>query len=131
MDVMNVPGMAHVPSPYSVAQTLDRLESLAPTRGLTVFARIDHAGEAAKIGLAMRPMQLLIFGNPTAGTPLLVAAPTIGIDLPAKALAWEDADGKVWLSYNTAAYLQERHHFPPDLMQNIAGGAALIEAVVT
>jgi uncharacterized protein (DUF302 family) len=127
MDAMSGAGLTHVPSKYSVAQTLDRLESLARARGQIVFARIDHSGEATKAGLALRPMQLLILGSPTAGTPLMVAAPTIGIDLPLKALAWEDANGKVWLSSNTSTYLQERHRVPPDLMKNIAGLGALIE----
>jgi YD repeat-containing protein len=96
-------------SKYSVAETLNRLEGVLKAGGMTIFARIDHSGEAAKVGLQMRPMQLLIFGNPRGGTPLMVASPTAAIDLPMKALAWEDTSGKVWLTYNAASYLKSRH----------------------
>jgi len=92
-----------------------------------VFARIDFSGDAEKFGLTMRPTQLLIFGNPKAGTPLMIAAPTIAIDLPLKALAWEDSNGKVWLSYNKPEYLKERHDFPEELLKNIQGIGSLIE----
>ena len=91
---------------------------------------MDHSGEAAKAGLKMRPTQLLIFGSPQAGTPLMVAAPGLAIDLPLKALAWEDADGRVWLSYNSPEYLRDRHGVPGDLMKNIAGVEALIQKAV-
>ncbi len=96
-----------------------------------VFAAlVDHSGEAKKAGLAMRPTQLIIFGSPKGGTPLMVASPTLAIDLPLKALAWEDADGKVWLSYNSPDYLKRRHEIPDDLLKNIAGvGAVLAKAV--
>ena len=93
-------GIIDVPSPYSVPDTLKRLEDIARAKELTIFARVDHSGEAEKAGLKMRPTQLLIFGSPKAGTPLMIAAPSLAIDLPLKALAWEDAQGKVWLSYN-------------------------------
>jgi uncharacterized protein (DUF302 family) len=89
-------------------------------KGVTLFATIDHSGEAAKVGMKMRPTKLLIFGNPKGGTPLMLAAPSSAIDLPLKILVWEDAAGKVWVSYNSPAYLQKRHGFPPDLVQNIA-----------
>lgn len=102
-------GLVTRPSGYSVAGTIDRLETVVKSKGMTVFARIDHAAAAKEAGLSMRPAQLLIFGNPRGGTPLMNAAPTIGIDLPLKALAWEDAEGKVWLTYNAASYLRERH----------------------
>jgi uncharacterized protein (DUF302 family) len=123
-------GMIDVPSPYSVAETLARLESSLKERGVTVFARVDHSGEAEKAGLKMRPTQLLIFGSPKAGTPLMVATPRAAIDLPLKVLAWEDESGKVWLSYNAPEYLQQRHGFPVDLLQNIAGASALIQKAV-
>ena len=113
-------GMIDVPSPYSVPETLARLESILKERGLTIFAHVDHSGEAEKAGLKIRPTQLLIFGSPKAGTPLMVATPRAAIDLPLKVLAWEDESGKVWLSYNAPAYLQTRHRFPPDLLPNIA-----------
>ena len=123
-------GMIDVPSPYSVPETLARLESILKERGLTIFARVDHSGEAERAGLKMRPTQLLIFGSPKGGTPVMVAAPSVAIDLPLKALAWEDERGRVWLSYNAPEYLQQRHGFPVDLLQNIAGASALIQKAV-
>ncbi len=102
-------GLITKSSRYSAPETMDRLVAVLQSKGMTVFARIDHAAEAEKAGLKMRPSQLLIFGNPKGGTPLMVAAPTAAIDLPLKALAWEDAGGKVWLGYNSAPYLKERH----------------------
>src|SRR5437016_144767 len=118
-------GLAHVANRYSVPDTMGRLETLAKSRGLTIFARIDFSGDAQKVGLTMRPSQLLIFGNPKAGTPLMIASPSIAIDLPLKVLVWEGADGKVWISYNAPAYLQARHGLPPELVQNIAVVEAL------
>ena len=123
-------GMIDVPSRYSVIETLSRLESVLKEKGLMVFARVDHSGEAAKVGLEMRPTQLLIFGSPKAGTPLMVAAPSLAIDLPLKALAWQNERGKVWLSYNSPEYLQQRHGIPADLLKNIAGVGALIQKAV-
>jgi len=123
-------GMIDLPSPYSVPDTLARLESILKERGVSVFACVDHSGEAAKAGLAMRPTQLLIFGSPKGGTPLMVAAPSVAIDLPLKALAWEDERGKVWLSYNDPEYLQQRHGFPVELLKNIAGVSALLQKAV-
>jgi len=122
-------GMVHVPSKYSVEETCQRLESLVKSRGLTVFALIDFSGDATKVGLRMRTTQLLIFGNPKSGTPLMIASPSIALDLPLKALAWEDAQGKVWLSYNAAEYLKERHRLRDELLKNISGVGALIESV--
>lgn len=95
--------------------------------GLEIFGRIDHGGEAEKVGLTMRPAQVLIFGSPKAGTPLMAIVPTLAIDLPLKALVWEDAGGAVWLSYNTPEYLRERHGVPEELMKNIAGAGALLK----
>jgi len=123
-------GLAHVASRYSVPETMGRLETLAKARGLTIFARIDFSGDAQKVGLAMRPAQLLIFGNPKAGTPLMIVSPSIAIDLPLKALAWEDGDGKVWLSYNKPEYLMERHGIPKELLKNISAIEALAEKAV-
>jgi uncharacterized protein (DUF302 family) len=123
-------GMIDVPSPYSVPETLARLESILKERGVAVFARMDHSGEAEKAGLRMLPTQLLIFGSPKGGTPVMIAAPSVAIDLPLKALAWEDERGKVWLSYNTPEYLQERHGIPPDLLKNLAVANALIQKAV-
>src|SRR5437667_7431238 len=123
-------GIVSVPSKYSVPDTLQRLESIVTSHGLTVFARIDFGGDAAKVGLRMRPTQLLIFGNPQSGTPVMIASPSIAIDLPLKALAWQDATGQVWLSYNTPEYLKDRHGLPDELVKNISGIGGLIEKAV-
>jgi uncharacterized protein (DUF302 family) len=119
-----------IPSRYSMEQTLQRLESALATRGLEIFARVDHSGEAEKVGMKMRPTKLLIFGSPKAGTPLMVAAPTLAIDLPLKALVREDETGKVWLIYNSPDYLRERHDVPSELIHNLAGAGALMEKAV-
>ncbi len=102
-------GLINVKSPHSVRDTLDRFEKAAKAKGLNVFARIDHAAGAQKIGKTLRPTELLIFGSPQAGTPLIECAQTMGIDLPLKALAWQDASGQVWLSYNDLSFLERRH----------------------
>jgi uncharacterized protein (DUF302 family) len=121
-------GMVHVPSKYSVSKTIQRLDALVKSQGLTVFAHIDFSSDANKVGLRMRPTQLLIFGNPKSGTPVIVASPSIALDLPLKALAWEDAQGQVWLSYNAPEYLKDRHGLRYKLLKNIAGVGALIES---
>ena len=123
-------GVIDLSSPYSVPETLSRLQSILKEKGLTVFALIDHSGEAEKVGLKMQPTQLLIFGSPKGGTPLMVAAPRLAIDLPLKALAWQDEHGQVWLSYNSPEYLQQRHGFPADLLKNIAAIPALLQKAV-
>ena len=123
-------GLVHLSSPYSIAQTTARLESLLQKQGLAVFCRIDHSGEAEKAGLKMRPTQVIILGSPKAGTPLMIASPTLAIDLPLKALIWEDDAGKVWVSYNSPQYLKQRHNIPDDLVKNIAGIAPLLQRVV-
>lgn len=102
-------GMTAVRSPHGVKATIDRFETAAKARGLTVFARIDHAAGAQKVGQILRPTELLIFGNPQGGTPLMACAQTAGIDLPLKALAWQDAAGAVWLGYNEPRHLVHRH----------------------
>jgi len=123
-------GLINVASKYSVPETIERLQSVVKSHGLTVFALINFDGDAEKVGLAMQPAQLLIFGNPKAGTPLMIASPSIAIDLPLKALAWEDSNGKVWLSYNKPEYLQQRHRLPDDLVKNISGIKELVEKAV-
>jgi uncharacterized protein (DUF302 family) len=123
-------GLIHVSSPYSVAETVQRLESILRAKNLLIFARIDHSGEAAKVGLAMRPTQLIIFGSPKAGTPMMIASPTLAIDLPLKALVWEDAEEKVWLSYNDPIYLQRRHNISDELLKNISGIGMLVDKSV-
>ena len=120
MTAHTVAGLKTTPSRHSVDETLERLSAILRTTGVTVFALVDHSGEAAKVGMTMRPTKLLIFGNPKSGTPLMIASPSIAIDLPLKILVWEDAEGKVWLSYNSPAYLQARHHLPQELVQNVA-----------
>ncbi|MFD9889291.1 DUF302 domain-containing protein [Amycolatopsis sp. NPDC059027] len=107
-------GLVTVACERSVRETIDRLAEAVIAAGLMVFARIDHAGNAAQAGLSLRPTELLIFGHPRGGTPLMADRQTAGIDLPAKALAWEDADGRVWLTYTEAAWLAERHGLGPE-----------------
>src|SRR5579863_1613647 len=123
-------GLIQAPSRYSVEETLQRLQSVFATKGLQVFALIDHSGEAAKAGLKMRPTKVLIFGSPKGGTPLMVAAPSLAIDLPMKALVAEDENGKVWLTYNSAEYLKQRHGVPDNLIKNLAGAGPLMEKAV-
>ena len=122
-----VQGLRVLPTQHSVAEALSRLESLARARGLTVFARIDFSGDAAKAGLTMRPEQLLIFGNPKAGTALMQAAPIAGLDLPLKALVWEDSSGSIWVAYNEAQYLIRRHDLLPALGANLSAVIPIIE----
>ncbi len=114
-------------SKYTVPETLHRLEAILTDKGIKVFALVDHSGEAEKAGLKMPPTQLLIFGNPKGGTPVMLAAPTSAIDLPWKALAWQDAAGKGWLSYNDAAYIQRRYGLNDDVIKPLAGLGAVIE----
>ncbi len=102
-------GLIAVKSPHSAANTMNRFEELAKQRGLTVFARIDHAAGAAKVGKTLRPTEVLIFGNPKGGTPFMECAQSVGIDLPLKVLVWEDASAQVWLGYNDPAFLAQRH----------------------
>lgn len=104
---------------HSVDEAVEKLKDILRDKGITLFALIDHSGEAEKVGIKMRPTKLLIFGSPKAGTPLMLAAPSSAIDLPLKILIWEDAQGKVWVSYNSPAYLQDRHNLPQQLLQNI------------
>jgi uncharacterized protein (DUF302 family) len=113
-------GIINASSNHSVDQTVERLKGILQAKGVTLFALVDHSGEAEKVGIKMRPTKLLIFGSPKAGTPLMLAAPSVAIDLPLKILVWEDNQGKVWVSYNSSAYLQERHGVPQELLQNIA-----------
>jgi uncharacterized protein (DUF302 family) len=118
-------GIVDIASNHSVDETVARLKGILEAKGVTLFALIDHSGEAEKVGMKMPPTKLLIFGSPKAGTPIMLAAPSAAIDLPLKILVWEDSDQKVWISYNSPAYLQQRHGFPSELMQNIAVVALL------
>jgi len=120
-------GIVTIPSHQPVDGTVEKLAGILRAKGVKLFALIDHSGEAERAGLEMRPTKLLIFGNPKAGTPLMLASPSLAIDLPLKVLVWEDTEGKVWISYNAPAYLQARHHLPQELLQNIA----VVEALAT
>ena len=113
-------GIIDKPSNHSVEQTIERLKGVLQSKGVKLFALVDHSGEAEKVGMKMRPTKLMIFGSPKAGTPLMLAAPSIAIDLPLKILVWEDSQGKVWVSYNSPDYLEERHGLSQKLLQNIA-----------
>jgi uncharacterized protein (DUF302 family) len=118
-------GIITVASHHSVDVTVDNLEAILKSKGVMVFAVIDHSGEAAKVGFAMPPTKLVIFGNPAAGTPLMLAAPSIAIDLPLKILVWQDVHGKVWLSYNSPEYLAQRHGLPQNLTKALTVVAPL------
>lgn len=113
-------GIITQPSNHSVDETVEKLKQILQARGVRLFALIDHSGEAAKVSMKMPPTKLLVFGNPKGGTPLMLAAPSSAIDLPLKILVSQDAAGKVWVSYNSPAYLKERHGLPENLLQNIA-----------
>jgi uncharacterized protein (DUF302 family) len=123
-------GVEKVRSPRAFVETVTRLEGLLKERGLTVFAKIDFSGDAEKAGLQMPPTQMLIFGNPNGGTPVMLAAPGSALDLPLKVLISQDAQGQVWLSYNAPQYLAERHAIPAELVKNIAGTPVLVQAAV-
>lgn len=123
-------GLIQVTSRYAMDETVTRLQAAFAGKGLQVFALIDHSGEAEKVGLKMKPTKVLIFGSPKAGTPLMVAAPSLAIDLPLKALVAEDAAGKVSVTYNDPEYLRERHGVPEELIKNLAGAGVVIAKAV-
>jgi uncharacterized protein (DUF302 family) len=118
-------GIVDIPSHHPVDETVNRLKAILEAKGVTLFALVDHSGEADRAGMKMPPTKLLIFGSPKAGTPVMLAAPSIAIDLPLKILVWQGADAKTWISYNAPEYLRERHNVPADLMQNISVVEAL------
>jgi uncharacterized protein (DUF302 family) len=113
-------GIIDKPSNHTVDETVNRLKDMLKAKGVTLFALVDHSGEAEKVGMKMRRTKLLIFGSPKAGTPLMLADPHAALDLPLKILVWEDGEGKVWLSYNSPEYLKQRYGLPQDLLQSIA-----------
>lgn len=125
-----IPGFIELASRHSVAATLDRLEAMLKERGILVFARIDFSGDAGRAGLRMRPEQMLLFGNPKAGTPLMLAAPPVGLDLPLKLLVWEADDGRVWAAYNDPQYVVQRYSLPANLAANLAAVVPIIERAV-
>lgn len=124
-------GVISKPSRHSVDETVEKLKSILQAKDVTLFALVDHSGEAEKAGMKMPPTKLLIFGNPKGGTPVMLAAPSSAIDLPLKILVWEDGQGKVWLSYNNPLYLQGRHRIPSDLVKNISVAEGLAEQAAT
>ena len=117
-------------SEHSFGDTFERLKSTVMSRGLTIFANINFSADAQNAGLKMNPSQLLIFGNPKTGTPLMIAAPTLALDFPLKIIVSEDAKGKVWVTYNTPHYLKERHNIPDELLKNIAGVVEIAESAL-
>lgn len=123
-----IPGIIRLASRHSVAATIDRLEASLKQRGIMVFARIDFSGDAARSGLEMQPQQMLIFGNPKAGTPLMLQVPAVGLDLPLKLLAWEDAGSKVWVAYQDPQYIVRRYGIEAALAANLAAVVPIIEA---
>ena len=120
--IMNITdnGIATVPSDRPVDETVEKLKNILVSKGISLFALVDHSGEAEKVGMKMPPTKLLIFGSPKAGTPLMLASPSIAIDLPLKILVWQSGDGKTFLSYNTPTYLQQRHGLPKNLLPTLA-----------
>ena len=126
---MAAQGLTTIPSSYGPKDTMNRLEAAVKAKGLTVFARIDHAAGATEVGLPLRPTELLIFGNAKGGTPLMQSMQTIGIDLPLKALVWQDAAGSTWLSYNDPSWLANRHGLGPEIEATVAAMAAALAAV--
>jgi uncharacterized protein (DUF302 family) len=122
-------GIVRIRSAQNVPQTMEKLDQLLRAHGLTIFARIDFSGDAARAGLTMRPEQMLIFGNPKGGTPLMQQAPTAGLDLPLKALVWEDDQGATWVGYNTPDYILQRHGLPSAMSANLAGAIPLLQQI--
>jgi uncharacterized protein (DUF302 family) len=129
MEAPVIDGLTVLPTQRTVADILARAVSIAQARGVTVFAKIDFSGDAAKVNLTLRPTGMVILGNPAAGTPVMSAAPTSAIDLPLKILAFEDAEGHTWVAYNDPKYLQRRHGFPDALVSNLAAIGGLAQAV--
>jgi len=123
-------GIVSRPSPFSVEETLDRLQKVLAAKGVRLFALVDHSGEAEKAGLAMPPTKLLIFGNPAAGTPVMLAAPTAALDLPLKILVWQDSSGAVQISWNSPAWLQQRHGIPDAFLKVLGAPEAMTEAAL-
>lgn len=129
-NIMERTGLVTLASRYPVDETVQRLSQAFTEKGMQIFAVIDHSGEAAKVGLKMPATKVVIFGSPKGGTPLMLAAPGLAIDLPLKALVAEDANGRTSVTYNDPEYLKDRHGVPPDLIKNLAGAGTLIAKAV-
>jgi uncharacterized protein (DUF302 family) len=130
VQAMAADGLTTIPSSYGPKDTTDRLEAEIKARGMTLFARVDHAAGAAEVGLSLRPTEVLIFGNAKGGTPLMQSNQTIGIDLPLKVLVWQDASGKTWISYNDPSWLAKRHGLGPEADPTVNAMAAALSAIV-
>ena len=128
--VPSADGVISKPSPYSVDETIRRLDEVVRGKGLTVFARVDHRAGAREVGIDMQDEQELIFGSPRAGTPLMVARPLVGLDLPLRVLVWRGSDNRVWVSYQDTAFIAKRYGLPDGLEKNISGVPALVEAAL-
>jgi len=124
-------GIVSKPTKLTVDQAVEKLKFILQSKGVMLFALVDHSGEAAKVGMTMLPTKLLIFGSPKAGTPVMLAAPTAALDLPLKILVWQDGQGQVWLSYNGLPFLQHRHGIPDNLLTNLAAVEALVAAIAS
>jgi len=127
----SVEGIVSRPSPFAVEETLERLKAVIGSRNLTLFTQIDHSDLARRIGLTMQEAHVLIFGNPKGGTPLMIASPLLALDLPLKVLVWQSADGQVWVSTNSVAYLRDRYALPQELIGNLSVVDAVIEQALT
>jgi len=128
---MAADGLTTIPSSYGPKDTMNRLEAAVKAKGMTIFARIDHAAGASAVGLSLRPTEVLIFGNAKGGTPLMQSVQTIGLDLPLKALVWQDISGKTWLSYNDPAWLAKRHGLSGEAEAAVGIITAALHAVAT
>ena len=128
--LVNEKGIVQVASASSFEETFKRLESTVASKGLTIFARIDFSRDAGRAGLKMNPTRMLVFGSPKAGTPVMVASPSLALDLPLKVLVSQDNRGGVLLSYNSPEYLKERHNIPEELLKNIAGITAIVDSII-
>jgi uncharacterized protein (DUF302 family) len=126
----HVEGITSAPSSFSVDETLRRLERVVTSRGLTVFSRFDHSDEATRVGMTMQPAHVLVFGNPRGGTPLMVASPLVALELPLRALVWQDGDGQVWVSYADAAFVAGRFGLAPDLAKVVGSVAGIVQAAL-
>jgi uncharacterized protein (DUF302 family) len=125
-----VRGIVQIPSHYSVEETINRLQELLEQKGVKIFARIDQRREAESVGLKLRPTELLIFGSPATGTPVMQDSPTSALDLPLKVAAWQDASGQVWIAYNSPEFFQQRHGLTPDQVKALAAPNPLIDAAL-